>query len=39
MEKQIQKSKLTMMSKIPEIQKAIEIITCFEKKRGYILKI
>ncbi len=34
MEKQIQKSKLTMTSKIPEIQKAIDIILCFEKKRG-----
>ena len=33
MEKQIQKSKLTMVSKIPEIQKAIDIISCFEKKR------
>lgn len=35
MEMQIQKSKQTMVSKIPEIQKAIEIINHLEKKRGF----
>lgn len=34
MEMQIQKSKQTMLGKIPEIKKAIEIIAALLKKRG-----
>jgi hypothetical protein len=35
MEMQIQKSKQTMLSKIPEIKKAVEIIGILSKKRGF----
>jgi hypothetical protein len=37
MEMQLSKSKENMTSKIPEIEKALEIIQVLEKERGFYL--